>query len=374
MRQRCDKTERALQHSARLARSGFDIVTFAKKLVQQLRSVIPHSAACVITLDPTTGLLTGTYKFGGLADVHEQDNYWSQLEYGSDDPTRLALIAQRPTPAMAASHLPGGADESVRIRSLVRPGGYGDELRMVARQGDLSWGAVNLFRAVDEPSFTNAEARLLAALSEAVASGLRTGLMARTATASLAQPAAGPAVLIVGDDTVLKKVSVGADDLLAQITDQDHRSPAESIVQGLVTAAHEYASGRSSAIPRATLRCASGRWMVAQSAPLATDDRPSGEVVVTIDEARPPEIVSILALSYGLTAREREVTQLVLSGADTKGIADALSMSTYTVQDHLKAIFDKADVRSRRELMGRVFFEQYAPRLVDEVGPSGWFL
>jgi DNA-binding CsgD family transcriptional regulator len=61
--------------------------------------------------------------------------------------------------------------------------------------------------------------------------------------------------------------------------------------------------------------------------------------------------------AYELSAREQEVVDLVVRGHSTRQIADRLCIAEYTVQDHLKHVFDKVGVRGRRALVKRLYLD-----------------
>lgn len=56
------------------------------------------------------------------------------------------------------------------------------------------------------------------------------------------------------------------------------------------------------------------------------------------------------ALEKGLTTREHEVATLIVEGLSNKEIAEKMEIRPSTVNDHLKRIFWKLDVRSRTEV------------------------
>jgi len=76
----------------------------------------------------------------------------------------------------------------------------------------------------------------------------------------------------------------------------------------------------------------------------------------------PPRAASTAteAEPYGLTAREREIVDLIRSGKTNQEIADRLFISVATVKDHNYNIFRKTGVRNRVEL-ANLFRAEGAP-------------
>jgi DNA-binding CsgD family transcriptional regulator len=75
---------------------------------------------------------------------------------------------------------------------------------------------------------------------------------------------------------------------------------------------------------------------------------------VVIEPASSASVAPLVLTTWALSPREQDIAMLVLRGASTRDIAATLCLSPYTVKDHLKSIFDKSGVRSRRDLVARV--------------------
>jgi DNA-binding CsgD family transcriptional regulator len=367
--------ERVRQDVDVVARAGLDLETFLEEAVESVGRAVPWVGACLATHDPGTHMLTSARKFGAIRDQSQHDHEFGLLEYGTVEPTTFLELARAAVPA-AGVHLvhEGDIAGSARMSSFMVPHfGFGDEARLIFRDRDQAWGAMALFRGSDEQPFEAAEIDFLASLSAQFARGVRTGLLSRLAGAPPPIDHTGPAVLIVGSDNEIVQMSMGAEARITDLLGGSVGGDPLASVSSLVGAARRYGRGELPGPPRARVRGTSGLWLVLHASPLTTLADRDGDVVVTIEEARPPEIVALVVAAFGLTSRERDVTQLVLQGVDTKEIAATLHVSSYTVQDHLKSVFDKADVRSRRELIARVYFDQYVPRMGTDLSPTGWF-
>jgi DNA-binding CsgD family transcriptional regulator len=79
--------------------------------------------------------------------------------------------------------------------------------------------------------------------------------------------------------------------------------------------------------------------------------------VVVIAPASPAEMVRLQTTTYGLSAREKEIVDLIVRGLSTRQISRSLYISESTVQGHLSHVFEKVGVKSRRELVKHLFLD-----------------
>ena len=277
-------------------------------------------------------------------------------------PRERSRHPQRPTPhgprpTRRRRHRPGLEDRPGRARPHLsrahqrpplRPPPtqmpYTDTLtpsRLVCRSGGTTWAVLALYRGAGEIFFTAQDGARLADAGAAAADAVRSSLFADPS------PSAGaggilPSVLLVDGSDVVAGSSAAADTFVEDLGGLDHGA----LPAGVLAVA---ASARArDAMASARIRGRDG-WVRVQGLPL--DGAESGRVVLTLAAASPAEVGSMTVAAKGLTAREHDVVGLVLQGASTAVIASALHLSAHTVQDHLKAVFAKLGIRSRRELV-----------------------
>jgi DNA-binding CsgD family transcriptional regulator len=190
-------------------------------------------------------------------------------------------------------------------------------------------------------------------------------------------------LLLLAEDHSIAAITPIAERLLADVAEED-RSP----VHGLPYAVHAVAARLRAAerdseepsglayepAPRVRLRTASGQWLVLHASRPAGANM-DGQIAVIVAVARPVEIAQLIVQAYALSRRESEIVRLVAHGQPTAQIAATFHITANTVQDHLKAIFEKTGVRSRKELVSQLFAQQYQPRIAAGHDPhaDGWY-
>jgi DNA-binding CsgD family transcriptional regulator len=89
-----------------------------------------------------------------------------------------------------------------------------------------------------------------------------------------------------------------------------------------------------------------------EAAPL--EGHGEGEIAISLRAATATETFRLLCRAYALSQREREVVELLVIGLDTRAVTERLFISPHTVQDHLKSVFAKIGIHSRRELLAKL--------------------
>jgi DNA-binding CsgD family transcriptional regulator len=365
-----ERLRRARGEITGLANAGLDWVSFAQATSEVLAGIVPFDRNCWHTVDPSTVLFTGNVNQG----IACSGTWLATYEYLVDDVNKWWFLARSGRIAGAtslATH--GDPSRSPRHRSHENYG-IGDELRVSFVIGGTYWAAAGLLRDSDRRWFTEDEVHSLASLSEPIADGFRRALLI-TPPDAIDSPAHGPGVIVFDGDGNLESLSPGAEHWIGQMVEIPPPSiPTESkIIQAVAARARSLDPGQDPLEigARSRVRTRSGSWLLLYGTRLAGGA--DARTAVIIQPATPAAVAPLVTLAYGLSERESEVTRLCMEGLTTRQMAHALALSPHTVQDHLKSIFAKTDVRSRSELVSEIFLEHYVPRWVDIPDvPVGW--
>jgi DNA-binding CsgD family transcriptional regulator len=358
--------EHARRGLLRMAHAGYDLPRVFDETARLIRHAAPFDAACLHTLDPAT-LLETSQAVLDLALPHPRA---TEIEYLEEDVNKFAHLARTSQVGILAEATNHRPERSPRYRELLEPLGLEGELRVVFSSGGNSWGAAGLLRSRGAAPFTQEEASFLRSVSEIVAHAIR-GALVRTAAAHLDLPDT-PGLILLGRDNSVTTVTPMARRWLAALPDaSEHDVPY--VVHAVAAQARLALRGALDRMAHARVRTRSGDWVVLYG--VALDEDPAAGMAVIIERAAPQTLAPLIAHAYGLSEREREVLQLVLQGDGTREVAERLAISPYTVQEHLKSVFAKVGVRSRRELIGRIFYGQYHPRMIrrEDLGGGGFF-
>jgi DNA-binding CsgD family transcriptional regulator len=346
-------------------RAGLEPDALRAAVLPRLRRAVPVDALWWATVDPATLLFTHAYREELPTDSAP---YFIDNEFLSDDVNKWTEVARdRSGVRTLAAATDGKLALSPRYRDMFEPLGLADELRAVLRARGAVWGFMCLHRERGEP-FSPQEQDFIRRISPHLAEGVRLSLLVQCATGDNLVESPG-LILLAPDNSVVGK-NPAADQWLQELSWQE---AGDVPVEIHSLAARLRRAEASTSLAPLRVRTRSGRWIILQASWVSGEDR--NVVAVIIQEATPDEVAPIVMSAYGLSDQERAVSGLVFQGLSTQAISQRLHIAGHTVQDHLKSIFDKTGVRSRRELVATVFRQRYLPRIKagDPPTPSGYF-
>jgi DNA-binding CsgD family transcriptional regulator len=361
--------DRLIDDVALLGSRGLPREQYYAEVAARLRRVVPSDATCWHTLDPHTRLITSDASQELVSDgIFTPDSAAVAgagivaSEYFLEDFNTFAALASRRVPVGTLSQATTGHPErSARYREVLAPAGIPHELRAAFVMRGRSWGAVHIARREHRRDFTADEVAAVAAVATVVAAGIRASLRFDAARAARAGPA--PGLVVLGPRDEIELITPPARELLATMRSQagaavEETPPSPLLALAAFTRRRPLSSEGS---PHTVAVPTSAGWITLHAS--LPDGAPSARVAIVLERSASPESTAIQLEAHGVTAREREIAGLLAGGLTNPEIAEQLVLSPYTVQDHIKSLFEKTGVSSRQELVARIFLDDYLPQL-----------
>jgi DNA-binding CsgD family transcriptional regulator len=357
--------ERLIDDVALLGRRALPREEYFGEVAARLRRAIDCDATCWHTLDPQTGLMTSDAPqelisegvFTPQAAAEAGAGIVASEYFVTDLNTFASLAARRVPVGILSQATKGHPERSARYRDVLTPAGIPFELRAAFVNRGRCWGAVHIARREHRRDFTAGDAAALASITAAIADGMRTSI--RFDAARQTKDGNAPGLVVLGPSNDVELITPPAQELLAAM-----RSPALATVPTPVLALAGFTRSQSHNLDRqpdtVAVPTPAGWITLHASLPEGGAD---GRVAIVLERTASPQTTAIRLEAHGVTAREREIATLLAHGLTNPEIAARLVLSPYTVQDHVKNLFEKTGVSSRQELVARIFLDDYLPQL-----------
>lgn len=338
-----DRADRVRREVAALSASGTALHELQERAVERLDDAIGTDLACCATLDPDDHAITGMVSGHARIPVQYEPLLVTAEQHEHEPNTFAALAARRQRAARLSDLEERERRRSLRLQTVWRPLGIDHELRVPLLVDRRCWGVLALVRS--GPDFSAREVDVALGVAPALASAVRAAMLTAVGAGGTSSDGAlGPALVVVTPHGT-RQASTGAADRWRERLER--RAPGR--FEGLLALAAAGATASRDGAWRLRVQDGDGQWSVLRAARLEGAVEPL--VAVTLEPLGGAARLRLAVQALGLTAREQEVCRQVLAGAATAEIADRLTVSALTVQDHLKAVFAKAGVHSRGELV-----------------------
>ena len=355
---------RAARRIDALAADDLPAQQLIEGVAEQLRAAMPIDALVMAATDPDTLLGFGA----GVAHAmpHTMCAPFWEYEFEVPDFNKFSELARGPRQVADLHAATGGRPErSARWRELRTFIDSDAELRATFNAGHRSWGLLHINRAGTSEGFTGEEVAFVERIAPIVGRALRRSLISHPA---LLSPERGPGMAIIDAENRLVSATPEA---LAWFDDFDsvarlHDPRLGRDVPSEVLVAAQDARSRAAGATRTRVRTRNGLWLLIHASCLEGAD---GTAVV-VEPAKASEVAPLIVDAYELTPREVDVTRALARGLTTSEIALELHLSRYTVQDHLKSVYEKAGVSSRGELVAKMFADHYHDDLATAIAQA----
>jgi DNA-binding CsgD family transcriptional regulator len=334
-----------------MCQSAPEARTLRLQVIDELRRVVGFDAYAWLLTDPATSVGAAP-----LADVPWLPELPRQIRLKYLTPVNRWTALGGASVALLRESTGGDLSQSLLWADLLVRYAVTDAASVVFEDRFGCWAFLELWRSGEAAGYSRAEAAFLADVVEPLTLAFRR-CQANTFTTRPVRdlPPVGPVVLLLSPELQVRgQTPETMGYLRVLVPPEEGRQPIPAAAYNVAAQLLAAEAGVDSNPPSARVHLSDCRWMTVRAARIDGSGRPhERDIAVTIEQTSPAQRVDLFARAFGLSARERELLDHIVTGSDTREVARRMFLSENTVQDHLKSVFVKTASHSRRTLLSR---------------------